>query len=62
MIDKLAQMGIVPEDKKEIVTDKYIKRLNFIKIIPEKVILLYLRPDKTELKKIWENGKAYGNI
>jgi nitroimidazol reductase NimA-like FMN-containing flavoprotein (pyridoxamine 5'-phosphate oxidase superfamily) len=58
VIEKYAQAGNIPEEEKEAVLEKVSKQLNFIKVVPEKVVLLDMKPDSVALKKIWENGKA----
>jgi len=58
VVEKFIQWGKIPKDQRNIALQKYYNRLNLIKIIFEKVILLNFRPDKPPLKKIWENGKS----
>jgi nitroimidazol reductase NimA-like FMN-containing flavoprotein (pyridoxamine 5'-phosphate oxidase superfamily) len=58
VIEKYAQAGNIPEEEKEAVLEKVSKQLNFIKVVPEKMVLLDMKPDSVALKKIWENGKA----
>jgi hypothetical protein len=58
VVEKFIQWGKIPKDQRNIALQKYYSRLNLIKIVLEKVILLNFRPDKPPLKKIWENGKA----
>ena len=48
----------IPEEEQEAVLEKVSKQLNFIKVVPEKMVLLDMKPDSVALKKIWENGKA----
>ena len=58
VIEELAQMGGISEGREEAVLGKSFKRLNFIKIVLEKVIILHLIPDRPILKKTWDNGKV----
>lgn len=58
VIEKYAQVGNIPKEEKEAVLEKVSKQLNFIKIVPEKMVLLDMKPDSVALKKIWENGKV----
>jgi hypothetical protein len=58
MMEELAQKGIIPADQGEAVKENIFKKFNFIKITPEKVVLLHMDRHNLPLKKTWENGKA----
>jgi len=58
VIEEFVQMGAIPKEQEEKMREMGIKQFNFIKIVPEKVVLLHMRPGNIPLKKIWENGKA----
>ncbi|MEI6125761.1 MAG: pyridoxamine 5'-phosphate oxidase family protein [Pseudomonadota bacterium] len=58
MIEKMIQRGALPEGAQNQTLEQIRKQLNIIKIKPEKILLLHMRPDGPPVKKIWENGKA----
>ena len=58
IIEELIQIGIFPKEQEQAAIENVLSHMNFIKIIPEKVIVLHMRPGKLALKKIWENGKV----
>jgi len=58
MFSKLINDKVMPESAREITMEKVMKKINFIKIIPEKIALLHMVPGKLPVKKIWEKGKA----
>jgi len=58
IIEELIQVGIFSKEQKQAAIRNVLSHMNFIKIIPEKVIVLHMRPGELALKKIWENGKV----
>jgi len=58
VIEEFVQMGAIPQDREEKALEMGLKQFNLIKIEPEKMVLLHMRPGKLPLKKIWENGIA----
>lgn len=58
VIEEFVQAGKIPKEQEEKALEMGIKQFNLIKIVPEKVVMLYVKPGNPPLKKIWENGKA----
>ncbi len=59
MIDQHVQAGELPAEHAEAAFEKATKMFNFIKVTPEKIVLLHMFPDKRPVRKVWEPGKAY---
>jgi len=58
MMEMLVKNGVIPRGQEEAVMETIFKKFNFIRIIPEKVILLHMDRYNPPLKKIWEKGSA----
>lgn len=58
MFDEYIQGGLIPADRKQETLEKIAKMINWIKITPQKMILLCMEPGKFPLKKTWEPGRA----
>jgi len=58
MLDKMILNNVLPESAREKTMEMIKKKINLIKIIPEKIVLLQMNPDGPPARKIWENGKA----
>lgn len=58
VIEEFVEMGSIPKDQEEKALEMGLKQFNLIKIVPDKMVLLHMRPGKLPLKKTWENGKA----
>ena len=48
----------MPESARGKTMEMVMKKINLIKIIPEKIALLHMIPGQSSIKKVWENGKA----
>lgn len=53
--------GVMPKGPLEPIMDMIRKKVNLVKITPEKITLLIMQPDGLPKKKIWEGDKAYSN-
>lgn len=58
VIEELVHTGALPPDQEGKALEMGLKQFNLIKIEPEKMVLLHMRPGKMPLKKTWENGTA----
>jgi hypothetical protein len=58
MIEELTQTKQLPAGQEDTSHERLIKLINLIKINPEKMILLHMRPGMFPLHKIWEEGRA----
>lgn len=58
LFDEYEQNGLMPEGQKEKLFEMIPKKFNWIKITPNKMILLYVEPGAYPLRKIWEPGLA----
>jgi len=58
LFDEYIQGGLIPSEQKEEILKKLSKMVNWIKITPQKMILLCMEPGKFPLKKTWEQGHA----
>ena len=58
VIEEFVQAGKIPKEQEEKALEMGIKQFNFIKIVPDKIVLLHMKPSNPPIKKIWENGKA----
>jgi hypothetical protein len=58
MMDMLVKNKVISKGQEEAVMENIFKKFNFIKITPEKAILLHMDRYNPPLKKTWENGKA----
>ena len=59
MMEKMIEKGAIPKKNLTESTEKFTKMINMIKITAEEITLLHMRPEKSTLRKIWKNGKAY---
>jgi len=58
LLEEYVQTGTITIEQKDAMLEKIPKMFNWIKITPQKMILLHLIPGKFPLKKIWEPGFA----
>lgn len=58
MIEEFSQGGQLPTGQDEILYEKLMSLFNLIKVTPEKMVLLHMRPAQFPLRKTWEPGKA----
>ena len=58
MFDKMILNNVIPESAREKNMEMVKKKINLIKIIPEKIALLQMNPDKPPIRKLWKKGKA----
>jgi nitroimidazol reductase NimA-like FMN-containing flavoprotein (pyridoxamine 5'-phosphate oxidase superfamily) len=58
MMNMLVRNRMIPKGQEKAVSETIFKRFNFIKITPEKAILLHMDKYNPPLKKIWGKGKA----
>ena len=58
MMEILVRNGKIPQGQEEVVMETIFKKFNFIRITPEKAILLHMDRYNPPLKKTWENGTA----
>lgn len=58
MVEAYVGTGLVPEDRAAEMREKVPKIFNWIKITPERIILLQMLPGQYPVKKTWELGRA----
>ncbi len=58
ILNKRINNKLMPESAREKTMEMVMKKINLIKIIPEKIALLHMIPDQPPIKKVWKNGKA----
>ena len=58
MIEEFSQGGQLPTGQDEMLYEKLMSLFNLIKVTPEKMVLLHIRPAKFPLRKTWEPGRA----
>ncbi len=58
MIEEFTLSGQLPKGKDDMLYDKLMSIFNLIKVTPEKMILLDMRPAMFPMRKTWEPGKA----
>jgi len=58
MMEILARSGKIPGGQEDAIIEQMMKKFNFIKITPEKIILLSMDRYNPPLRKTWENGRA----
>ena len=58
MIEEFTLSGALPPGQEEMLFEKIRKKFNWIRVTPEKMILLHMVPGKFPLHKTWEPGKA----
>jgi nitroimidazol reductase NimA-like FMN-containing flavoprotein (pyridoxamine 5'-phosphate oxidase superfamily) len=52
MFDKMILNNVIPKSAREKTMEMVMKKINLIKIIPEKIVLLQMTPDRSPIKKI----------
>ena len=57
-VEELIQNGEMPGGNEEELFERLLKMMNIIKIVPKKMVLLYLPPGRLPQKKKWEPGSA----
>lgn len=58
LFEEYTQSGTIPADQKDALLEKIPRMFNWIKITPQKMILLHVIPGKFPLRKIWKPGSA----
>ena len=58
MIEEFTHRGQMPPGQESATYEKLLKMFNLIKITPEKIMLLHMRPGMFPLRKTWEPGRA----
>jgi len=58
LFEEYVQSGTIPADQKDVMLEKIPRMFNWIKITPQKMILLHVIPGKFPFRKIWEPGYA----
>lgn len=58
VLEEYIQNGTLPAGQEDKMLEQFTKKFNWIKITPEKMILLHMIPGKLPLKKVWEPGSA----
>ena len=58
MIEEFSQGGQLPTGQDDLIYDTLISMFNLIKVTPNKMVLLHMRPGMFPLRKTWEPGKA----
>ena len=58
LFEEYVQSGTIPADQKDAMLEKIPRMFNWIKITPQKMILLHVIPGKFPFRKIWEPGSA----
>jgi len=58
LLEEYVQSGTIHAKQRDELLEKLPKMFNWIKIIPQKMILLYVSPGKFPLTKTWEPGHA----
>jgi len=61
ILEENMEKGSIPKGPIPQVMTMIRKKINLIKIMPSKIVLLVMHPDGRHVKKIWEKGKAYIN-
>lgn len=57
-LEEYIQNGTMPGGQEDNIFEQLREKFNWIKVTPEKMILLHVIPGKFPLHKIWESGKA----
>ena len=58
LFEEYVQNGTIPKEQKDVMLKKIPRMFNWIKINPQKMILLHVIPGKYPLKKIWKPGSG----
>jgi len=59
MVNSMIYQKKIPAEAKEKTMENIQKKINFIKVTPEKIVLREILVEQGTLRKVWENGKAW---
>ena len=59
MVNSMIHKKMIPEEAKEKTMKSVQNKINFIKVVPEKIVLREMPLGQGTHRKIWENGKAW---
>ena len=59
MVNSMLHKKMIPEEAREKTMENIQKKINFIKVVPEKIVLREMPLGQGSYRKVWENGKAW---